>query len=721
MPRHTPDLARSISMSPQSRRWAAPATFVSIIVSLGAVVAVGVAFAGYASGRLATGGTFPLALAGLVVVGAFTRRYGIALPGNGFSSYVLGVTVFAVMERGWEFATIVAPLVTVAGDVVLRRLPLRLAASNAAHLTAGSAVAGLIYELLGGATGSLALETDNIGPIAVLVVLTMLLINGSFYLLLALSRTIAWVDARLTARWEAIVYGTSIGLSLAWFKLFHTGLPIATWLLIAVALAGATYVSAYVIRLGVHSDELRLVQRLARAIATDINLARTFAHIQETTRRLVPWEHIGFARFDPARREMVLVADTAMRDGGAAEFRFEADAGLTGEAVRSRRPVVARNLGRGDAIAPGTDKTGSEILVPLFHGDQLIGLWSIRHSDPWMYRDSDAAILNLAAPQIALILALERALRPVVGASDQMTQYVETITATTEEIHASSQEVAASAQRASQGARHGAALVTNAAAEAAELQRGAVDVAAAGDQTRDAGEQVERTAGRVRAATQEAVRRLTELGRSTEHGSVEMGRLRDVAGQVEKFSEAIGFVANQTNLLALNATIEAARAGVHGHGFAVVAEEVHKLAEEAGREARNVGKSVQETLRALDRAAQLLERIRTELGTVVESSTTLLPDLERIADVSANTARAGKRVADVARATVERAAQMAQTLTEAAAGGSASADEAESVAVAAAEQLRAIEDLSQGATELATVSERLVQAVGFVRGTEGAS
>jgi methyl-accepting chemotaxis protein len=697
----------------------ASATFVSIIVSLIAMVMIAIAFTGYATGRLAAGGTLPIALAGLVVVGAFTRRYGIPLPGNGFSSYVLGVTLFAVMERGWEFAAVVAPLLTVLGDVVLRRLPLRLAGSNAGHLTAGAALAGIVYEQLGGATGSLVLETDNIGPIAALIVLMVVLVNGSFYLALAMSRTIAWVDARLTARWEAIVYAASACLALAWFKLFHTQLPIATWLLIAVALAAATYVSAYVIRLGVHADELRLVQRLARAIATDINLSRTFAHIQETTRRLVPWEHIGFARYDPTRREMVLVADTATRDAGNEEFRFDADTGLSGEAVRSRRPVVARNLGRGDTISPGGDRTGSEIVVPLFHGDQLIGLWSIRHSDPWMYRDSDASILNMAAPQIALILALERAVRPVVGASDQMSQYVETMTATTEEIHASSQEVAASAQRASHGARAASALVSTAAAEAGEVQRGAVDVAAAGDQTREAGEQVERTAGRVHAATQEAVRRLSDLGRSTEQGAAEMGRLREVAGQVEKFSEAIGFVANQTNLLALNATIEAARAGVHGHGFAVVADEVHKLAEEAGREARNVGKSVQETLRALDRAAQLLERIRKELGTVVESSTTLLPDLDRIAEVSGNTARAGKRVADVARATVDRAARMAKALTEAAAGGSTSAQEAEAVAAAAAEQLRAIEDLAQGATELASVSERLAQAVGFVRGTEG--
>jgi methyl-accepting chemotaxis protein len=706
-------------MSPLPRSRALPTTLVPVVVALGALAAIGVAFAGYATARLATGGTFALALTGLVVVGALTRRFGIPLPGNGFSSYVLGVTTFAVLERGWEFAAVVAPLLTVLGDVVLRRLPLRIAGSNAAHLTAGSALVGIIYERLGGGTGSLALEPDNIGPIAALLVLMMVVVNGSFYLELAMSRSVAWVDARLTARWEAIVYATSVGLALLWFRLFHTALPVAAWILVAAALLGATLVSAHVIRLGVHADQLLLVQRLARTIVTDLNLTRTFAHIQETTRRLVPWEHIGFARFDAKRREMELIADTAMQDGVNAAFRFDADVGLSGEAVRTRRPVVARNLGRGDALAPGTDRTGSEILVPLFHGEQLIGIWSIRHSDPWMYRESDGDILSLAAPQIALMLALELAVRPVVGASDQTTQYIQTITATTQEIHASSQEVAASAQRASQEARRATLLVAAAAEEAGELRNGAADLATAGDQTREAGDQVERTAARVRTATQEAVRRLSELGRSTAEGAKEMARLREAAAQVERFSEAIGFVANQTNLLALNATIEAARAGVHGHGFAVVADEVHKLAEEAGREARNVGKSVQETLRVLDRGGQLLQRIRTELDGVVGDSTALLPDLDRIAEVAGGTARAGKRVAEFARGTAERAARMGQSLADAQNGAGASAQEAESVAAAAAEQLRAIEDLANGATELSGIAQRLAQTVEFIRGAEG--
>src|SRR5213079_844437 len=168
---------------------------------------------------------------------------------------------------------------------------------------------------------------------------------------------------------------------------------------------------------------------------------------------------------------------------------------------------------------------------------------------------------------------------------------------------------------------------------------------------------MEKTTDKVRLATETAVRRLTDLGVTTEESASEVRRLRDVAEQVERFSETIGFIANQTNLLALNATIEAARAGVHGRGFAVVADEVHKLAEASGREARNVGKSAQETRRALDRAAQLLERVRGDLGDVVRSSTDWVQDLTRIAEAAGGTARAGKQVAELARGISERSAR----------------------------------------------------------------
>jgi len=67
----------------------------------------------------------------LVVVGALTRRYGIVLPGNGFSSFILGVTAYAILDRGWAFGVLVAPLAMLAGDLALRRLPVAAALDNA--------------------------------------------------------------------------------------------------------------------------------------------------------------------------------------------------------------------------------------------------------------------------------------------------------------------------------------------------------------------------------------------------------------------------------------------------------------------------------------------------------------------------------------------------------------------------------------------------------------
>ena len=706
-------------MSALSHLKASPSLLVRTLVALGAVAAIAAGLAAFASRRAPLGSDVAQEIVVLVVVGALTRRYGITLPGNGFSSFILGVTAYAILDRGWAFGVLLAPLAMVGGDLALRRLSVAAALDNAAHLTMGAAVAGLAYGRLGGVTGAQALAAGNLVPLVVLLVLLPCVVNGTFYIELALGRSLAWVDAALTARWEAVVYACSAGLAIACLALAHAGLDTGGFLVIGAAIAGAAVASVSVIRRGVNADELALIQGLSQAIARDISLAKSFPRIQELARRLVPWEHMGFARYDAGTNEMELVADTATGDRSAGKFRFDANAGLSGEAVRLRRPVVARALTPEQVVVPGRETPGSEVLVPLYHAGQLVGLWSVRHSDPGMYRDADGDMLALLAPQLALMLAIEGAVQPVVGASDRTSAYIHTLTATAEQIHASSQEVAASARRASEGAAQAASLVTTLARDSAQLTQHAAEVAAAGAETRDSGAQMEQTTEKVRLATQTAVRRLTDLGVTTEESAREVGRLRDVAEQVEKFSETIGFIANQTNLLALNATIEAARAGIHGRGFAVVADEVHKLAEASGREARNVGKSAQETRRALDRAAQLLDRVRGDLGDVVRSSSDWVQDLTRIAEAAGGTARAGKQVAELAQGISERAARISQSLEQAKTGAHSSTQEAEAVAAAAAQQLKAIEGLAHGATELAALADNLAKAVRFVRGENG--
>src|SRR3989442_3085821 len=127
-----------MSLPPRSKP--PPGVRARALVSRGAIVAIVAAVVAYVRDPAALGPGLGPEFVALVVVGALTRRYGIALPGNGFASYILGVMVFAVLDRGWPCAALVAPVAMGAGDLVLRRLPARAALGNAAHLTAGTAV-----------------------------------------------------------------------------------------------------------------------------------------------------------------------------------------------------------------------------------------------------------------------------------------------------------------------------------------------------------------------------------------------------------------------------------------------------------------------------------------------------------------------------------------------------------------------------------------------------
>jgi methyl-accepting chemotaxis protein len=646
----------------------------------------------------------------LVAAAAATRRLGVALPGKGFSSFVLGVVLFAVLRHGWGWGVLVAPLGMLAGDIPLRRLALRAAVANASHLTFGVALVGWLYDRLGGGHGGGALAPHNIPPFLLLAIGLPLVVNGTFYAELALSESLAWVDARLTLRWESVVYLLSATLALAWLDLSVRPLPPAIALGFALALVGLTGVAHWVVRKGVRAEELGLVERLARAIASDVNLDRSFPTVRDLTQRLVPWDEMGLARFDAAARRFVRVVDTSPTE--RAGESFSAEAGVAGAAVRARHPVVASA-----AVAVGpVGGAGSEVFIPLYQGDTLVGAWSLRHGDPAAYRASDAALLQLVAPQLALALAVHGVLEPLVESSEQTAGYVEHVTATSEEIHASSEEVAAAAQGAEAGAADAADRVARAEAAMIDLRGAAHDAALAGEETHRSAQEMEHAAQAVRTATAATAANLGRIAKTVEQSAMQVDLLREASEQVTRFAETIGAIASQTNLLALNATIEAARAGQHGAGFAVVADEVRRLAEESAKEAQQAGTATAATRRAIEHAAQLLERMREEIEGVASAANRWIAELEGIVRAAETAAHLSSRMVEFPRRNAERTAEMQAILAEVKAAAAASAGEAKVVAAAAAEQLKAIEDLSESALSLSASAERLAAATRFVRG-----
>ncbi|WP_456279493.1 methyl-accepting chemotaxis protein [Bacillus sp. AK128] len=131
-------------------------------------------------------------------------------------------------------------------------------------------------------------------------------------------------------------------------------------------------------------------------------------------------------------------------------------------------------------------------------------------------------------------------------------------------------------------------------------------------------------------ALYETSQQMDSINHSVQHLAKIIEQLTDKSSEIGNIIQLITGITEQTNLLALNAAIEAARAGEHGKGFAVVADEVRKLAEESKKSAHHISILVSDIQQGTKEASTAMNKGLTEVKDGIHSVEKTATSLKQI-------------------------------------------------------------------------------------------
>jgi len=318
---------------------------------------------------------------------------------------------------------------------------------------------------------------------------------------------------------------------------------------------------------------------------------------------------------------------------------------------------------------------------------------------------------DLAQSYSVMLKNLHSIITKVDSTAQQLASSSQQLSASSQEMASTTEEVANTINELAQGSNSQAAESESASAAINTISRNIEQVAAKMETVASSSEKTLLIANDGLVKSNQAINKINEVKKVITENANAINVLGHESEKIGQIVDVIKAISDQTNLLALNAAIEAARAGEHGKGFAVVADEVRKLAEQSAASAMQISGLISGIKNQINLSVDYInngiEEVEEGVITVNQSGasfTSIVGEMQAVVEQINEANESSQMIA-------KRSIEVVQSIENIAAISEETAASTEEISASTEEQTSAMQEIAASAQELSILANDLQSTI----------